>query len=143
MGVAFQILNDLNDWEGDDHNKLAAGGDVLGGRPTVLWALALEALSPAKQEELLAEVAGTLRSTGNGTRRVPTTTERLVRVRDLYDQAGVFVKAQRLIDKHRERAETLADEIEPEQLRALLYYLIDSVLDHAQPTPPPVLTTIS
>ena len=54
LGVAFQILNDLNDWEGDDHNKLAAGGDVLGGRPTVLWALALEGLPAAKQEELLA-----------------------------------------------------------------------------------------
>ena len=55
--MAFQILNDLNDWDGDDHNKLAAGGDILGGRPTVLWALALEGLPPAKQEELLALVA--------------------------------------------------------------------------------------
>src|SRR5437868_7943518 len=53
LGVAFQILNDLNDWEGDDFNKLAAGGDALGGRPTVLWALALEGLSSANQEELL------------------------------------------------------------------------------------------
>ena len=46
LGVAFQILNDLNDWQGDDHNKLSAGGDILGGRPTVLWALALESLPP-------------------------------------------------------------------------------------------------
>jgi geranylgeranyl pyrophosphate synthase len=38
LGVAFQILNDLQDWRGDDSNKLAAGGDLLGGRPTVLWA---------------------------------------------------------------------------------------------------------
>ena len=38
IGVAFQILNDLADWEGDQHNKLEAGGDVLGGRPTLLWA---------------------------------------------------------------------------------------------------------
>ncbi len=44
LGVAFQIINDLNDWQGDDHNKLAAAGDVIGGRPTVLWALALEGL---------------------------------------------------------------------------------------------------
>ncbi len=36
LGVAFQILNDLKDWRGDDNNKLAAGGDVLGGRPTVV-----------------------------------------------------------------------------------------------------------
>ncbi|MCH8923747.1 MAG: hypothetical protein IIA67_11455, partial [Planctomycetes bacterium] len=34
LGVAFQILNDFDDWEQDGHNKLAAGGDVLGGRPT-------------------------------------------------------------------------------------------------------------
>lgn len=40
LGVAFQILNDLNDWEGDDHNKLSAGGDILGGRPTVSCARA-------------------------------------------------------------------------------------------------------
>ena len=38
MGVAFQILNDLGDWCGDDSNKLSAGGDVFGGRPTLLWA---------------------------------------------------------------------------------------------------------
>ena len=47
LGVAFQILNDLNDWHGDAHNKLSAGADALGGRPTVLLALALEALVAA------------------------------------------------------------------------------------------------
>jgi geranylgeranyl pyrophosphate synthase len=134
LGVAFQILNDLNDWEGDDHNKLSAGGDTLGGRPTVLWALALEGLSPAKREELLNLVATDSRP--------PTPDSRLARVRELYHEAGVFDKASRLIEKHQERAEKIADEIEPEELRALLYYLIDSVLEHAQSSPPPVLTTI-
>lgn len=134
LGVAFQILNDLNDWEGDDHNKLAAGGDITGGRPTVLWALALEALPAARQEELLALAKS------DGTRSVPATLER---VRQLYTEAGVFEKASRLIEKHQERAEKIADEIEPEELRALLYYLIDSVLDHAPAeSPPPVLATI-
>ncbi|MCI0358460.1 MAG: polyprenyl synthetase family protein [Planctomycetaceae bacterium] len=141
LGVAFQIINDLADWDGDDHNKLASGGDILGGRPTVLWALALDGLSPAKQEELLAIVAGTLRvPLADGTRSVPTT---LSRVRQLYDEAGVFDKAQRLIEKHQERAEKIADEIEPEELRALLYYLIDSVLDRvsdvARPAAQPVV----
>ena len=141
LGVAFQILNDLNDWEGDDHNKLAAGGDILGGRPTVLWALALEGLSAVKQKELLDLVAS------DCTRSVPTTMQKLARIRSLYEQAGVFEKASRLIEKHRERAEKIADEIEPEELRALLYYLIDSVLDsvplnQAEPATAPVLTTI-
>ena len=53
MGVAFQILNDLGDWVGDDSNKLSAGGDVIGGRPTLLWALALDALDEDGQRELL------------------------------------------------------------------------------------------
>ncbi len=42
LGVAFQILNDLKDWDGDDDNKLIAGQDVLAARPTLLLALALE-----------------------------------------------------------------------------------------------------
>jgi geranylgeranyl pyrophosphate synthase len=58
LGIAFQIINDLNDWQGDSHNKLSAAGDVIGGRPTVLWALALERLSPdarARLETLAAK----------------------------------------------------------------------------------------
>ena len=47
----------------------------------------------------------------------------MARVRELYDEAGVFEKASRLIEKHQERAEKIADEIQPEELRALLYYL--------------------
>jgi geranylgeranyl pyrophosphate synthase len=128
LGVAFQILNDLNDWESDDFNKLAAGGDVLGGRPTILWALALESLPPAAQEELIGLSQVTAEMNGSAI-------DKLSRVHELYNQAGVFEKANRLIDKHRERAEKIADEMEPEELRALLYYLIDSVLDHAPPEP--------
>ncbi|HZL86755.1 MAG TPA: polyprenyl synthetase family protein [Pirellulaceae bacterium] len=147
LGVAFQILNDLKDWEGDDNNKLAAGGDILGGRPTVLWALALEGLSAAGQEELLSlvePVAGALRvpsvgsGASNGTRSVPTTD----RVRELYQQAGVFEKAHRLVEKHQERAEAIADEIQPEELRRLLYYLIDSVLDGPKPAPAPPIVPL-
>ncbi|MEL7336890.1 MAG: DUF116 domain-containing protein, partial [Planctomycetota bacterium] len=52
LGVAFQILNDLGDFAGDEHNKLSAGGDIFGGRPTLLWALALESLAPDDQERL-------------------------------------------------------------------------------------------
>src|SRR5438132_7757323 len=54
LGVAFQVLNDLKDWDGDGDNKLVAGGDVLAARPTLLLALALEGLPPAECEELLA-----------------------------------------------------------------------------------------
>src|SRR5258708_1409542 len=58
LGVAFQILNDLKDWENDGDNKLIAGQDVLAARPTLLLALALEGSAPAHREELLALLAG-------------------------------------------------------------------------------------
>jgi geranylgeranyl pyrophosphate synthase len=129
LGVAFQILNDLGDWQGDQHNKLSAGLDTLGGRPTLLLALALEALSPARQEELLSLV----------TNETGSTELRLARVRQLYNEAGVFDKAHKLVDKHQQRAEEIADKLKPEELRRLFYYLIDTVLERPTEAPIPML----
>ena len=131
LGVAFQILNDLKDWEGDQDNKMLAGGDVLGGRPTVLWALALEALPEEKQQELIDLISDDSASTGH----------RIARVRQLYNEARVFEKAHRLVDKHQERAEAVADDITHEELRRLLYYLVDTVLDR-QSTPDTPLAVV-
>jgi geranylgeranyl pyrophosphate synthase len=127
LGVAFQILNDLKDWEGDTDNKLVAGQDVLAARPTLLLALALEGSTGTAKEELLKLLheAGSDRP------------ERLQRVRHLFTCAGVFDKAEKLVEKYRARAEAVADEVEPTELRELLYYLVDSVLDRQPPAPPP------
>ena len=61
------------------------------------------------------------------------------RVRFLFDKSSVFAKAEKLVEKYRARAEAVADEIEPAELRELLYYLVDSVLDRqekeAEPEP--------
>jgi geranylgeranyl pyrophosphate synthase len=122
LGVAFQILNDLQDWEGDENNKLAAGGDITGGRPTVLWALALEALSPEEAQELM--------ELGSAGRPMEY---QIQRARQFYQQADVFEKAHRMVDKHQDRAEAIADEIEPDELRRLLYFLIDTVLERHTP----------
>ncbi len=130
LGVAFQILNDLKDWRGDDDNKLQAGLDTLGGRPTVLWALALEGLAAAERAELLELVE----SSHDADARVG-------RVQELYRQAAVFDKANQLVEKYRERAERIADEVEPDSLRRLLYYLVDTVLDRPA-EPEPVLVTL-
>lgn len=132
MGVAFQILNDLNDWRGDDHNKLSAGGDVLGGRPTVLWALALEGSTDAARAELLELIA-----------RKSSSPETIHRIRHLYTAAGVFDKAAKLVDKYQERAEAIADEVQPEELRRLLYYLIDTVLERPSAEEPPAVHVLS
>ncbi len=91
---------------------------MLGGRPTVLWALALEGLDEADRRELLSLVSQT-----------PATGAIVVPRAQLYEKAGVFEKAHRLVDKYQERAEAVADEIQPDELRRLLYYLIDTVLE--------------
>jgi geranylgeranyl pyrophosphate synthase len=122
LGVAFQILNDLNDWEQDDHNKLKSGGDLLGGRPTVLWALALEHSTP-ENRRLLQSLAAVR----------PLTPANIAEIRRLYEAAGVFDKALRLVDKYQERAESVADALEPDALRRLFYYLVDTVLERKEP----------
>jgi geranylgeranyl pyrophosphate synthase len=131
VGVAFQILNDLNDWRGDTHNKLSAAGDVLGGRPTVLWALALEGLDAADRAELQT-LAG---HASGGPGRQDASTTAVHRIRASYEKAGVFEKAQRLVEKYRQRAEAVADAIEPDELRRLFYYLVDTVLDRPAEEP--------
>ncbi len=136
MGVAFQILNDLKDWRGDADNKLAAGGDILGGRPTVLLALALQNLPAAEQEELMSLVDG----------GEEATEFRLQRVRQLFEMADVFEQAHRLVDKHQQRAEAIADEVQPDELRRLFYYLVDTVLERpseASDTTPPATTGLT
>jgi geranylgeranyl pyrophosphate synthase len=117
LGVGFQILNDLKDWQGDDNNKLIAGQDALSLRPTVLLALAMQAATPVQRSELQEILAGD-----------PLDPMRIGRLRRIFEECGVFEKAEALVDKSRARAETLADETEPVELRQLLYFLVDTVL---------------
>lgn len=120
LGVAFQVLNDLKDWFENSENKGEAGGDVLGGRPTVLWAFALESLKPELKEELLSLVEPD---------HPKSPEKRLERVRQLYHEAGVFEKARELVEKYRIRVEEIADGVRPDALRSLLFYLIETVLE--------------
>jgi geranylgeranyl diphosphate synthase, type II len=122
MGVAFQIINDLQDWQGDDHNKLGLAGDILGGRPTVLLALALQSLKGDDPDQLLSVLG---ESSGL------SDSQRIGVAKKLFEKARVFEQAERLIDKHRERAMDIANSIEPESLKRLFYYLVDTVLSEA------------
>jgi geranylgeranyl pyrophosphate synthase len=124
LGIAFQILNDLQDWKGDDFNKLTVGGDVLGGRPTVLWALAMQGSddeSRAELERLVAE--------GEASRVVFT------RIRRLFQRAGVFDKALQLVREHQAHSERIADELAPQALRLLPHHLIEAVLEQPADQP--------
>lgn len=124
LGIAFQILNDLQDWQGDDFNKLTLGGDVLGGRPTVLWALALEGLDDEGRRELEKLVAD-----GNATPEV------FARIRQLFKQAGAFDKALQLVAEHRASAQVVADDFSPQALRRLAHHMIETVLEAPNATP--------
>ncbi|MEZ6056775.1 MAG: polyprenyl synthetase family protein [Planctomycetaceae bacterium] len=117
LGVGFQILNDLKDWQGDANNKLVAGQDALALRPTLLLALALDAATDSQRAEI--------RSLYESDERDDL---RLELLRRLFQSLGVFEKAEALVDKSRARAEALADEVEPVELRQLLYFLVDNVL---------------
>jgi geranylgeranyl pyrophosphate synthase len=128
LGVAFQILNDLKDWNGDEDNKLLAGQDVLAARPTLLLALALEGLSETDRTELLGQIAA---AREHGSPDDTAASDTVERVRALYRRAGVFAKADAMVEKFRARAEAVADEIQPTEFRELLYYLVDTVLEKA------------
>ena len=125
VGIAFQILNDLKDWQTDNYNKLLTGGDVLGGRPTVLWALALKGLDD-----------GDLRRLDHLVATAEPTPETLEQIRGLYQRAGVFESALRLVDEHQALAVAVADNLEPAALRSLAHYLIDIVLQRQEAGPP-------
>lgn len=136
LGVAFQILNDLKDWDESDQNKLSHGADVLGGRPTVLWALALDALGEEDSARLFSLIEG---SHPENEQVALSDESRVRRIRALYDRAGVFDKAEQLIEKYRARAEAVADEVQPDELRRLFYYLVDTVLEHTTVEAPTVI----
>jgi geranylgeranyl pyrophosphate synthase len=150
LGIAFQILNDLKDWQGDQDNKLASGLDILGGRPTLLWALALESFNAEQRAELLRIVGqrtnhgpqyghgphnGDGSHHGDGPQKKSrlaasrsSDADRIARVKQLFQQADVFEQASQLVEKHQQQAEAIADDVEPDSLRQLLYYLINTML---------------
>ena len=138
LGVGFQVLNDLKDWRGDANNKLVAGQDMLAGRPPVMLALAFQSADDEQRQRLLDVFSAT-----------DVEDEiRMERLKGLLVDCGVFEQAELLVEKARVRAESLADDVEVEPLRRLLYFLVDTVLadeDEAGipvPTPEDVLLSL-
>src|SRR5690606_383882 len=83
LGVGFQVLNDLKDWQPDADNKLVAGQDALALRPTVLLAFALEGATAQQRQEIreIYEAGGSDHA-------------RLSRLHRLFADAGAFEKAE-------------------------------------------------
>ncbi|MCA8983639.1 MAG: polyprenyl synthetase family protein [Planctomycetaceae bacterium] len=137
LGVGFQILNDLKDWRGDVRNKVITGQDAMALRPTLLLAMAIKAASP-EQRTILENVL-------KGDPDSPL--QRLELLKLIFEQTDAFNQAEMLVEKSRERAEALADAVQPESLRHYLYFLIDTVLapeeGAAEPENGPVLVSLS
>ena len=119
VGTAFQVLNDLKDWHGDLENLRDAAGDLLGGRPTVLWATALERLEAADAARLVelsqADLAGDREQQAG----------RLREARRLYEQARVFDRSREIVREHRQQALAAAATCRITRLREVLEFLLD------------------
>ncbi|MCA9022670.1 MAG: polyprenyl synthetase family protein, partial [Planctomycetaceae bacterium] len=126
IGVGFQILNDLKDWQGDDNNKLISGQDALAMRPTLLLALALQTADDQQKVDLKDILQGH-----------PSDGARIGRLRKIYQDCDVFTKAEALVDKSRARAEELAESVKNEDFKQLLMFFCETVLAEETPEAKP------
>ena len=122
VGTGFQVLNDLKDWQGDLENDRRVAGDVLGGRPTVMWGLALENLDSVGKDELLkikAACSNQRIEAGAGT------ADAIQAARRLYRKAGVFSKAAAIVANERKLAADAIRDCGYSRLREVLEFLLD------------------
>ena len=121
VGTGFQVLNDLKDWEGDVENDRRAAGDLLGGRPTLMWALAVERL-PRTDVERLASLAA---EAGSAAASEAVVARCVAEARRLYEQADVFARARGIVADERAAAAAAAAGCRLPRLREVLEFLLD------------------
>ena len=121
VGTGFQVLNDLKDWQGDLENDRRVAGDILGGRPTVMWALALENLNELGRMELL-ELRKACSIEENPVHKSCSPVQTAKR---LYEQAGVFRKAAKIVEGERQLAADAIKDCQYVRLREVLEFLLD------------------
>ncbi len=117
VGEAYQVLNDLADWDEETEHKGSGGCDVGVCRPTILRAFALEADAEGQLAAALIAAAQ------------PSAPPAAVdRVGELYRSLGAFARAESLYDRLRERALNLASEIGDTALQELMGFLVRTIL---------------
>lgn len=122
VGEAYQVQNDLADWDEESLSKGARGLDALAQRPTILRALALEAGGEAELSALLTAAGETMAAETTG-----------AQVAGLYERLGVFAKATVLHERLRQRALELAGSLGEPPLAELLVFLVRNILRPPQP----------
>jgi geranylgeranyl pyrophosphate synthase len=131
VGTGFQVLNDLKDWEGDLENDRQAAGDLLGGRPTLLWALAIESLSDADLTRLRTIALESARPDLTGSEAAAL----LVEARGLYAQAGVVARARAVAAEQRRLAAEAIAGCRMRRLREVLEFLLDLAVPEPAESP--------
>jgi geranylgeranyl pyrophosphate synthase len=107
LGVGFQILDDLAEWQPAPDGVLPEARDFASGRPTLLRVFAEE---EAAQRNLSLSAANEYEA------------------REMYRQLGVFAKAGELADRYRSRAAMLAREAGDADVGGLLLFLTEIIL---------------
>jgi len=117
LGVAYQIQNDLDDWETATAVSRPPGGDGQKLRPTVLWALAGQAAGPE-------DTARRFRCWRNTT----DSAEVQQSVRRWFEETGAFLQARRLVEKHREQVRQLALQVPRKELADFFLQIEELIL---------------
>ena len=118
LGVAYQIQNDLKDVSGDEENKVDICGDILKGRPTLLFAMALESADETERAALL-----------QAAREGPQTTVKLDALKDIYFKHEIPSQAEMLAVHQRRRAMQAVRNVEHDGMQALFTFLAATLLD--------------
>lgn len=129
LGVAYQIQNDLQDVGGDEPSKRGACGDILKGRPTLLFALALEAGSEEEQKVLLQAAREAPGAEGAPEPDAKAQAERLEKLREIYFRHEIPLQAAMLADRQRARALKTVERVPHEGLQALFTFLTATLLE--------------
>lgn len=127
LGVAYQIQNDLKDLDEGAGNKVKACGDILKGRPTVLFALALES-ADEEERALLLNAARAADSEG-GSDGDEAARKRLESLREIYYRHEAPVQAELLAEGQRQRSMKAVATVEHGGLQALFTFLTATLLE--------------
>lgn len=113
LGEAYQIENDLDDWTSDELNHIVAGGDMLAGRPTILWAFICEMGEAQNVKQALSD---------------STSESKLQTAILLLNSLGIFQKARTLRNKLRNKAIETAAQVNDPNISSLLAFLVKVIL---------------
>ncbi len=121
VGVAYQIQDDLEDWDRGADGHIRDGRDAIAGRPTLPHLLALENANGEQAARLHEPYCDCM-----------SAAEFLEERAYLYESTGAFEQARELMDRYRRRALGLAGELGEADLAELLRRLARLILGDAR-----------